>query len=84
MSGGPDPLETLLDSERGAILAAAVHELPAIHRVVVSLRFEEGMRLEQIAKVAAVPLSTVKSRLRRALESLRAMLESQFSGGRSE
>ena len=84
VSGGPDPLETLLDSERGAILAAAVHELPAIHRVVVSLRFEEGMGLEQIAEVAAVPLSTVKSRLRRALENLRETLESQFSGGRSE
>ncbi len=84
VSGGPDPLEKLLDSERAAILAAAIHELPAIHRVVVSLRFEEGMRLEQIAEVAAVPLSTVKSRLRRALENLRETLESQFSGGRSE
>lgn len=75
-AGGADPLEQLLESERGAILAAAVSQLPAIHREVVSLRFEEGMRLDQIAEVAGVPLSTVKSRLHRALESLREMVES--------
>lgn len=75
VSGGPDPLERLLDSERGALLAAAIAELPAIHREVISLRFEEGMKLEQIAEVAGAPLPTVKSRLHRALESLRARLE---------
>src|SRR5260370_13975298 len=58
-SSGADPLEELLESERAAILGEAIHELPAIHREVLSLRFEEGMKLEQIAEVAAVPLSTV-------------------------
>jgi len=76
VSGTPDPLEHLLDWERCAFLASAVNELPAIHREAISLRFEEGMKLEQIAEVAGVPLSTVKSRLHRALESLRARLES--------
>lgn len=71
VSGGADPFEELLDSECGALLAAAVGALPAIHREVISLRFEEEMKLEQIAEIAGVPLSTVKSRLRRALESLR-------------
>ncbi|MBI3682933.1 MAG: sigma-70 family RNA polymerase sigma factor [Acidobacteria bacterium] len=83
-AGSADPLGQLLESERGVILAAAVHRLPAIHREVVSLRFEEGMRLDQIAEVAGVPLSTVKSRLHRALESLRGVVESQLSGGRSK
>jgi RNA polymerase sigma-70 factor (ECF subfamily) len=83
-SGRPDPLEEFLESERAAILSAAIHELPAIHREVLSLRFEEGMRLEQIAEVAAVPLSTVKSRLHRALESLRNAVERRLAGRRSE
>ena len=74
-SGGADALERLLDFERGAMLAAAIAELPAIHREVLTLRFEEDMKLEQIAEVAGVPLSTVKSRLHRALESLRTRLE---------
>jgi RNA polymerase sigma-70 factor (ECF subfamily) len=75
VSDSPDPLEQLLDSERGSLLAFAISELPAIHREVISLRFEEGMKLEQIAEVAGLPLSTVKSRLHRALESVRARLE---------
>jgi len=74
-AGGRDALEELLDFERGALLAAAIGELPAIHREVLTLRFEEDMKLEQIAEVAGVPLSTVKSRLHRALESLRARIE---------
>src|SRR5688500_4886748 len=75
MSRGPDPLEQLLESERAALLATVINQLPAIHREVISLRFEEAMKLEQIAEVAGVPLSTVKSRLHRALETLRARLE---------
>ena len=67
----PDALERLLDFERGAILAACMHQLPAIHREVLTLRFEEDMKLEDIAHVAGIPLSTVKSRLSRALEGLR-------------
>jgi RNA polymerase sigma-70 factor (ECF subfamily) len=74
-TGDPDALERLLDFERGAMLAACMHELPAIHREVLTLRFEEDMKLEEIAEVAGVPLSTVKSRLRRALEGLRAAMD---------
>jgi RNA polymerase sigma-70 factor (ECF subfamily) len=81
-SPGPDPLEELLESERAAILAAGMQELPAIHREVLSLRFEEGMKLEQIAEVAALPLSTVKSRLHRALEGLRGAVERRSQGKR--
>jgi len=70
-----DPLEKLLEFERGAVLAAAIADLPVIHREVLTLRFEEEMKLEQIAEVIDVPLSTVKSRLGRALEGLRGRLQ---------
>jgi RNA polymerase sigma-70 factor (ECF subfamily) len=76
-TGDPDALEQLLDFERGAMLAACMHQLPAIHREVLTLRFEEDMKLEEIAEVAGIPLSTVKSRLRRALEGLRAAMEAR-------
>jgi len=79
-ASGQDALTQLLDFERGALLAAGIGELPAIHREVLTLRFEEDMKLEQIAEVAGVPLSTVKSRLHRALESLRARIEASGKG----
>jgi len=74
-SSQPDVLAQLLDFERGTMLAACMERLPAIHREVLTLRFEEGMKLEEIAEVVAIPLSTVKSRLSRALEGLRARME---------
>lgn len=44
-------------------------------RTVVVLRFFEDMKLEDIAHVVRAPLSTVKSRLYRALAQLRVDLE---------
>jgi RNA polymerase sigma-70 factor (ECF subfamily) len=55
--------------------------LSLIHREVLALRFEEEMKLEEIASVLDCPLSTVKSRLRRGLESLRSGLETRYPGG---
>ena len=78
LAGGElDPLERLLEFERGVVLASAIAKLPVIHREVLTLRFEEDMKLEQIAEVAGIPLSTVKSRLLRAMESLRGRLQRQ-------
>ena len=71
----PDALDCLLEWERAEAVAAALRHLPAIHREVLTLRFEEDMKLEQIAEVVQIPLSTVKSRLRRALDGLRNIFE---------
>jgi RNA polymerase sigma-70 factor (ECF subfamily) len=81
-AGGVDALERLLDFERGAMLAACIHGLPAIHREVLTLRFEEDMKLEEIAEVAGIPLPTVKSRLKRALEGLREAMAARPPGRR--
>jgi RNA polymerase sigma factor (sigma-70 family) len=77
MSTEQNPLERFLEYERGAVLAAAIGELPLIHREILTLRFEEELKLEQIAEIIGVPLSTVKSRLLRALNSLRERLKTQ-------
>jgi len=70
-AGGPGALDRILIGERKAELAAALVELPAIYREILSLRFEEEMKLEEMAEVLGTPLSTVKTRLRRALGMLR-------------
>lgn len=74
------PYEGALQRERASRLALAMEILPVAHREVLVLRFEEEMKLEEIATVLGCPLSTVKSRLRRGLESLRAELEALYPG----
>jgi RNA polymerase sigma-70 factor, ECF subfamily len=74
----PGALEQLLTEERAGRLADAVAELPVTFREVLTLRFEEEMRLEEIAAVLALPLGTVKTRLHRALRHLRQSLGEEF------
>jgi RNA polymerase sigma-70 factor (ECF subfamily) len=55
-----------------------VAELPLVFREVLTLRFEEEMKLEEMAAVLALPLGTVKTRLHRALKHLRRTLEEKL------
>jgi RNA polymerase sigma-70 factor (ECF subfamily) len=75
-------IDAILESERDSYLAECLGELPTYYREVLSLRFEEDMPLGDIALVLDAPLSTVKTRLRRGLESLRARFESAYPGER--
>jgi len=76
------PLDRLLESELSGKLAAALLDLPATYREVLSLRFEEEMKIEEIAEILRTPLSTVKSRLRRSLAQLKTTLDAyEFPGG---
>src|SRR5262249_53043214 len=64
----PDALELAVQHERAAALDSALADLPPVYREALTLRFEEEMKLEEIAAVTGVPLSTVKSRVQRGLE----------------
>ena len=70
-AGSADGFTQAMAAERTAILEDALANLPAVYREALTLRFEEGMKLEEIAEVTCVPLSTAKSRVQRALETLR-------------
>lgn len=75
---GPGGLEQLLAQERAGWLAGAMLELPLVFREVLTLRFEEEMKLEEIAAMLSLPLGTVKTRLHRALKHLRQGLETKL------
>ncbi len=67
----PGPLEQVLRSEKIELVRKALDLQPSIYREILSLRFEEEMKLEEIAEILSLPLGTVKTRLARALERLR-------------
>jgi len=71
-------IEGILERERATRLGEALETLPLSYREVVTLRFEEEMKLEEIAQVIGAPLSTVKTRLRRSLEQIRTRLERKY------
>lgn len=78
-SPGPSALEALLVRERAERLLAALQRLPVPYREVLVLRFEEELKLEEIARIVGTPLSTVKTRLARGLHRLRGHLTAEFS-----
>lgn len=71
--GGPSALDLVASLETGARIQTSLGQLPAIYREVLLLRFQEDLRLEEIAAVLGTPLPTVKSRLYRGLEALRQL-----------
>jgi RNA polymerase sigma-70 factor (ECF subfamily) len=74
-------VEILMREQRTNRLGEAMSELAPIYCEVLTLRFEEEMKLEEISEVLNVPLSTVKTRLRRGLEALKGKLEYRLPGG---
>ena len=61
--------------ERDGPLVAALAALPSRQRAVMVLRFTDDLSIEEIAQVMGIPAGTVKSRLSRGTETLRAHLE---------
>ncbi len=71
---GEDPHDILDGSERQSRVRAALAELPEEQIRVVQLSFVEGRAHGDIAKLLDLPLGTVKSRLRLAMNRLRHLL----------
>ncbi len=71
----PDTPERALSAfEERRRLQRALEELPDDQREVVLLRLEQELSLEEIGEITGVGRETVKSRLRYAMEKLRARL----------
>jgi len=79
-----DSLTDLLRSERGGQVRAAVERLSPDLRMVIVLRYTEGLSYEQIADVLGCSEGTVASRLNRAHKRLEQRLSHimKENGGR--
>ena len=68
-------LQEILSEERQGIVKASLERIATIYREVLVLRFQEDLKIEEMAGVLSIPVSTVKSRLYRGLEALRGELQ---------
>lgn len=75
--GGPSAFDVVAGHEQAAQIAAAMERVPLVYREVLVLRFQEQMKLEEIAQLIHIPLATVKTRLYRGVMALRPA----FQGG---
>lgn len=69
-----DPADAYSSLGAAGDTAVALDKIPAIYRSVLLLFYKEDLTYEEIAAVLALPINTVKTRIRRAKEALRIHL----------
>ncbi len=77
----PQPSQRVEGDEMRYRLREALLQLPDNYRTVIVLRDIEGMTYEEIARVTDSTLEAIKSRLFRARQNLRRILEPYMQGG---
>lgn len=75
-SAGPE--ELLEQKDTVALVQRAIGELREEFKTVIVLRELEGLSYEEIARVTGASVGTVKSRLNRARQSLKQILQKQM------
>jgi RNA polymerase sigma-70 factor (ECF subfamily) len=71
---GPSPFEQAATRQQHEMFDEALERVPPLFREVLVLRFQEQMKLEEIAKLIRIPVATVKTRIYRGVNALRPLL----------
>lgn len=72
---GPSPFDEAAARQQQDILSEALEHVSPLFREVLVLRFQEQMKLEEIAKLIRIPVATVKTRIYRGVNALRPLLK---------
>ena len=75
------PRTRLVQTELRATLRAALVTMPDVERTVIVLAYTDGLTQSEIAERLGWPLGTVKTRTRRALLHMRALLAEHHDPG---
>jgi RNA polymerase sigma factor (sigma-70 family) len=78
----PEPSVTVEKLELHAMLVELVRALDEPERTTILMRYFEGMPPGEIAARTGIPASTVRSRLQRGIDRLRARLDARHGGDR--
>jgi RNA polymerase sigma-70 factor (ECF subfamily) len=73
-SGDGTPLDGMIERERQDKLRSALRRLPAKMRTCCLLRYEKGLKYQEIATVMKISIETVKAHLHQARKLLIEML----------
>lgn len=79
----PTPAETAAERSVAREIASAVDALDPIYRDVVTMRYFDEIAPREIADRLAIPVETVRTRLKRATDRLRTRLDDEHGGDRS-
>ncbi len=72
---GASPLDMAVAQQQREMFDVALKKVPPLFREVLVLRFQEQMKLEEIAKLVQIPVATVKTRIYRGVMALRPALK---------
>lgn len=75
-----DGSATAEGKENRELVRRSIEKLPEPYRVILTLRDIEGLDTAQAAEVLGIAESAAKTRLHRARQALRALLDAQFAG----
>jgi len=79
----PSPSSVMARGQQERLVAEALRRVPLDLQVALELRYGEGLRGPELARVLDIPEGTVRSRLRRGLEAVRESIE-ELSQSREE
>lgn len=74
-AGDNSPMEHAELKTQAEALRQAIHQLPKFHQEILILVFYQGLSGQEVAEVLGVSVGTVKSRLHRAKDMLRKVLQ---------
>ena len=75
IAGGADALAVHAAKERQALVWKAIEVLPLVQRQAIALAYYEGLTHVEISERLNVPLGTIKTRIRLAMDKLRDGLQ---------
>lgn len=70
------PEEEVIEKDERSAVEKAISSLPDDHKILINLFYRRGMSLAEISNITGLNIGTVKSRLNRAKEKLKKILES--------
>jgi RNA polymerase sigma-70 factor (ECF subfamily) len=75
------PATTVQSQETRELVQRCINQLPETYRIVLLLRDIEGLATEETARILQTSTAVVKTRLHRARQALRSLLDPHFRRG---